>query len=74
VLADTFQISEADDSMDSLMFPHNNARIEAQLATPINVIVGNPPFRRMSVCCGRFCWCGTTRRRLPVAAVLGAAA
>jgi hypothetical protein len=60
--------------MDSLMFPHNNARIEAQLATPINVIVGNPPFRRMSVCCGRFCWCGTTRRRLPVAAVLGAAA
>ncbi|OBY33195.1 DEAD/DEAH box helicase [Mycolicibacter kumamotonensis] len=44
VLADTFQISEADDSMDSLMFPHNNARIEAQLATPINVIVGNPPY------------------------------
>ncbi|MEB3020030.1 DEAD/DEAH box helicase [[Mycobacterium] crassicus] len=44
VLADTFQISEAGDSMDALMFPHNNARIEAQLATPINVIVGNPPY------------------------------
>lgn len=44
VLADTFQISEADDSMDSVMFPHNNARIEAQLAAPINVIVGNPPY------------------------------
>ncbi|OBK87639.1 DEAD/DEAH box helicase [Mycolicibacter sinensis] len=44
VLADTFQISEADDSMDSVMFPHNNARIGAQLATPINVIVGNPPY------------------------------
>jgi hypothetical protein len=56
------------------MFPHNNARIEAQLATPINVIVGNPPFRRMSVCCGRFCCCGTTRRQSPLEAVLGAAA
>lgn len=39
-----------------------------------DVLVGNPPFRRMSVCCGRFCCCGTTRRRLPVEAVLGAAA
>lgn len=44
VLADTFQISEAGDSMDRIMFPHNNARIEAQLETPINVIVGNPPY------------------------------
>lgn len=44
VLADTFQISEAGDSMDALMFPHNNARIEAQLASPINVVVGNPPY------------------------------
>ncbi|ULP48045.1 DEAD/DEAH box helicase [Mycolicibacter virginiensis] len=44
VLADTFQISEAGDSMDAIMFPHNNARIETQLATPINVIVGNPPY------------------------------
>lgn len=44
VLADTFQISEAGDSMDRIMFPHNNARIEAQLETPINVIIGNPPY------------------------------
>ncbi|MGH3967140.1 MAG: type ISP restriction/modification enzyme, partial [Mycobacterium sp.] len=44
VLADTFQINEAGDSMDSIMFPHNNARIEKQLATPMNVIVGNPPY------------------------------
>jgi predicted helicase len=44
VLADTFQISEAGDSMDAIMFPHNNARIEKQLTTPINVIVGNPPY------------------------------
>jgi predicted helicase len=43
-LADTFQISEAGDSLDAIMFPHNNARIEKQLATPINVIVGNPPY------------------------------
>jgi hypothetical protein len=39
-----------------------------------NVIIGNPPFRRMSVCCGRLCCCGTTRRRLPLEAVLDAAA
>ncbi|MCR8899809.1 DEAD/DEAH box helicase [Gordonia sp. GONU] len=44
VLADTFQITEADDSMDSIMFPQNNHRIEKQLAAPINVIVGNPPY------------------------------
>jgi predicted helicase len=44
VLADTFQISEAGDSMDAIMFPYNNARIEQQLATPISVIVGNPPY------------------------------
>lgn len=39
-----------------------------------DVIIGNPPFLRMSVCCGRFCCCGTTRRRLPLEAVLGTAA
>lgn len=43
-------------------------------AMQFDVIIGNPPFRRMSVCCGRFCCCGTTRRRLPLEAVLGAAA
>lgn len=43
VLADTFQISEAGDSMDTVMFPYNNARIQQQLDTPINVIVANPP-------------------------------
>lgn len=40
----------------------------------VNVVIGNPPFRKMSVCCGRFCCYGTTRRRLPLEAVLGAAA
>lgn len=44
VLADTFQISEAGDSMDALMFPQNNDRIVAQLDTKINVVVGNPPY------------------------------
>lgn len=43
-LADTFQISEAGDSMDAIMFPYNNARILRQLATPISVIIGNPPY------------------------------
>ena len=44
VLADTFQISETDDSLDSIMFPQNNDRIVRQLETPIHVIVGNPPY------------------------------
>ena len=74
VLADTFQISEKDDTLDLEVFAVNNDRLTAQLNTDITVIIGNPPFRKMSVCCGRFCCCGTTRRRLPVEVVLGAAA
>jgi predicted helicase len=44
VLADTFQITENGDSLDAIMFPRNNDRITRQLATPINVIIGNPPY------------------------------
>lgn len=44
VLTDTFQISEAGDQADTSLFPANNDRIEAQLRTPIQVIVGNPPY------------------------------
>ncbi|MCK8615265.1 DEAD/DEAH box helicase [Gordonia sp. C13] len=44
VLADTFQITEDGDSMDSIMFPQNNDRIVKQLQAPIHVIVGNPPY------------------------------
>ena len=44
VLADTFQITEDGDSMDALMFPQNNDRIQRELAAPIHVIVGNPPY------------------------------
>ncbi len=44
VLADTFQITEDGDSMDAIMFPQNNDRILRELAAPIHVIVGNPPY------------------------------
>lgn len=44
VLADTFQITEDGDSMDAVMFPQNNDRILRELAAPIHVIVGNPPY------------------------------
>lgn len=44
VMADTFQISENGDELGLGVFPANNERIEAQLAAPINVIVGNPPY------------------------------
>lgn len=43
-LADTFQVSEAGDELDLKVFPANNDRITRQLSTPINVIVGNPPY------------------------------
>ena len=44
VLTDTFQIAEQGDSMDDLMFPQNNARVLAQNALDIRVIVANPPY------------------------------
>ena len=44
VLADTFQITEDGDSLDSVIFPQNNDRIVRQNAIPINVVVGNPPW------------------------------
>ncbi|MGV0838524.1 DEAD/DEAH box helicase [Mycolicibacterium thermoresistibile] len=44
VFADTFQIHEADDTLDAEVFTTNNERITAQLATPITVVIGNPPY------------------------------
>ena len=44
VLTDTFQLSEADDPMDEVFFPRNNARAERQRDLDIQVIVGNPPY------------------------------
>ncbi|WP_241660247.1 DEAD/DEAH box helicase [Propioniciclava tarda] len=43
-LTDTFQITEEGDRADTSLIPVNNDRIEAQLAAPIKVIVGNPPY------------------------------
>ncbi|MCI1747343.1 MAG: DEAD/DEAH box helicase family protein [Acidipropionibacterium sp.] len=43
-LTDTFQITEDGDRADTSLIPVNNQRIEAQLAAPIKVIVGNPPY------------------------------
>ncbi|WP_418345859.1 DEAD/DEAH box helicase [Rhodococcus pyridinivorans] len=44
VLADTFQITENGDSLDADIFPQNNDRIIRQNNTPINVVIGNPPY------------------------------
>lgn len=43
-LADTFQMYEDDDQLDLDVFTANNDRIERQKTTPIQVIVGNPPY------------------------------
>lgn len=44
VLTDTFQMTEDGDLVDKVVLPENNARVERQLAQPIRVIVGNPPY------------------------------
>ncbi len=44
VLTDTFQIHEADDSMDEHMFPQNNERVTNQKGLDIRVVIGNPPY------------------------------
>ena len=44
VLTDTFQLSEADDPMDEVFFPRNNARAERQRDLDIRVILSNPPY------------------------------
>ena len=44
VLTDTFQSYEPDDSMDALLFPCNNARMERQKSLDIRVIISNPPW------------------------------
>ncbi|MDR1151303.1 MAG: DEAD/DEAH box helicase family protein, partial [Bifidobacteriaceae bacterium] len=44
VLADTFQMTEAGDTLDNEVFTTNNDRATAQLDLPIRVIIGNPPY------------------------------
>jgi predicted helicase len=44
VLTDTFQMTEAADSMDEVIFPDNNERAAHQKALDIRVILGNPPY------------------------------
>lgn len=44
VLTDTFQMTEGSGSFAGTRFPENNERVAQQNATPINVIIGNPPY------------------------------
>jgi predicted helicase len=44
VLTDTFQMTEAGDAMDELIFPQNNERVAHQKGLDIRVIIGNPPY------------------------------
>ena len=44
ILVDTFQMREEGDLVDKVVLPENNERAERQLAQPIQVIVGNPPY------------------------------
>jgi predicted helicase len=44
VLTDTFQMTEASDSMDEIIFPENNERVAHQKTLDIRVIIGNPPY------------------------------
>ncbi|WP_420113772.1 DEAD/DEAH box helicase, partial [Pseudactinotalea sp.] len=44
VLADTFQMTEHEDTLDQGFFAKNSERAERQLGLDIRVIVGNPPY------------------------------
>jgi predicted helicase len=44
VLADTFQITEAGDTLDEVIFPDNNERIAHQKTLDIRVVISNPPY------------------------------
>src|SRR5690625_3838594 len=44
VLTDTFQLAEKDNEFDAVIFPQNSHRAARQQETPINVIIGNPPY------------------------------
>jgi predicted helicase len=44
VLADTFQMTEDGDTLDTAFFPRNNERADHQKHLDIRVIVGNPPY------------------------------
>ena len=44
VLADTFQMYEADDEDDLGFFPENNERLNRQRKLDIRVAIGNPPY------------------------------
>ncbi|MFP7365382.1 DEAD/DEAH box helicase [Corynebacterium callunae] len=46
VLGDTFQMYEDDDKLDLEVFAANNDRMERQKNTPVQVIVGNPPYSK----------------------------
>lgn len=44
VLADTFQMNEGKSEFEEKMFPENNKRVKRQMESPIQVIIGNPPY------------------------------
>jgi predicted helicase len=44
VLADTFEINEVKGEFEEKMFPENNKRVKRQKDSPIQVIIGNPPY------------------------------
>lgn len=45
LLTDTFQMHEDGDTLDDTVFTENSERINQQLHTPIQIIIGNPPYR-----------------------------
>ena len=44
VLTDTFQLGEKEGNWDNQLFPDNSERVNLQRNTPIQVIIGNPPY------------------------------
>lgn len=68
------EVAEAADQLQPAHMPYLFPEVFLRTDGGFDVLLGNPPFRKLSVCCGSFCCYGTTRGNRGLAAVLRDAA
>ena len=68
------EVAEAAGQLQPAHMPYLFPEVFLRHQAGFDVILGNPPFRKLSVCCGSFCCYGTTRGNGGLAAVLRDAA
>jgi hypothetical protein len=68
------QVAETAERLQPAHMPYLFPEVFLRDQPGFDVLVGNPPFRKLSVCCGSFCCCGATTGNDGLAAVLRDAA